>query len=73
MKFLTFMCSPIGRGIRLLIGALLITLGVVAGGALGWALGIFALLPISTGILGLCPINPLVGRPLRCGEECAVN
>jgi hypothetical protein len=73
MKFLTFMCSPVGRGIRLLLGAILIALAVNIGGTVAWALGGFALLPIATGILGLCPINPLVGRPLRCGAECNIS
>jgi hypothetical protein len=64
------MSTPVGRVIRVLMGAALIALGVVVGGAAGWALGIFAILPIATGVLGLCPINPLVGRPIRCDAAC---
>ncbi len=70
MRFLSFMSTPTGRAIRVLMGIALIAGGVALGGSAGWALGIFALLPIATGVLGLCPINPLVGRPIRCDAAC---
>lgn len=69
MRFLSFMNTPVGRGIRVAGGLLLIVVGVVIGGGVGTALAVFALLPIATGAFGVCPINPLVGQPMRA---CAV-
>lgn len=69
MRFLSYMNTRIGRGIRIVGGALLLIVGVLLGGAAGTALAAFALLPIATGVFGLCPINPLVGQPMRA---CAV-
>jgi len=69
MRFLSFMNTPTGRSIRIVGGIALIAGGVVIGGAPGTALAVFALLPIATGVFGLCPINPLVGQPMR---SCAV-
>jgi hypothetical protein len=70
MRFLSFMSTPVGRLIRVVMGVALIAAALAVGGTGGWALGIFAVLPIATGVLGLCPINPLVGRPIRCDEAC---
>jgi hypothetical protein len=38
---------------------------VVVGGPAGIALAVYSVLPVATGLLGVCPINPLVGQPLR--------
>lgn len=70
MKFLSFMSTPVGRAIRVLMGAVIIAVGLSIGGGLGLALTIFGFLPPITGIFGICPINPLVGRPIRCDEAC---
>lgn len=64
------MSTPVGRFLRVLMGVVIIAIGLSIGGAAGTALAIFGLLPPATGILGICPINPLVGRPLRCDEAC---
>ena len=69
MGFLSFMNTRVGRGIRIVGGLLLLIGGVLIGGAVGTALALFALLPIATGVFGLCPINPLFGQPMRA---CAV-
>ena len=69
MRFLSFMNTRVGRVIRIAGGLLLLIGGVLIGGAAGIALALFALLPIATGVFGLCPINPLVGQPMRA---CAV-
>ena len=65
MQFLTFMNTPIGRAIRIGGGLALLAVGIVIGDALGTALAVFAVLPIATGLFGVCPINPLFGQPLR--------
>ena len=69
MRFLSFMNTPAGRAIRIVGGVVLIVIGVAIGGVAGTALAVFALLPIATGVFGLCPINPLFGQPVRA---CAV-
>lgn len=70
MKFLSFMSTPVGRVIRVLMGAVIIALGLSIGGGFGLALTIFGFLPPITGVFGICPLNPLVGRPIRCDEAC---
>lgn len=70
MKFLSFMSTPVGRLLRVLMGVVIIAVGLSIGGGLGIGLAVFGILPPVTGILGICPINPLVGRPLRCDEAC---
>jgi hypothetical protein len=69
MAFLSFMNSPVGRVLRVVLGVVLMVVAVMSGGALGIALGLFALLPMATGAFGVCPVNPLVGQPMRA---CAV-
>jgi len=65
MRFLRFMSTPSGRIIRVVVGGALIGAGFVVGGPIGRGLGIFGLLPVATGATGICPLNPLVGSPLR--------
>ncbi len=69
MRFLSFMNTPTGRAIRVGGGVVLLVVGLVVGGWLGTALAVFSLAPIATGVFGVCPINPLVGQPMRA---CAV-
>ena len=64
------MSTPVGRVIRILMGAVIIAIGLNIDGGFGLALTIFGFLPPITGIFGICPINPLVGRPIRCDETC---
>jgi hypothetical protein len=69
MQFLSFMNTTPGRVIRIVGGLVVLAVGLVLGGWLGTALGVFSVLPIGTGVFGVCPINPLVGQPMRA---CAV-
>jgi hypothetical protein len=69
MQFLSFMNTPAGRAIRVVAGLLLVAAGLLVGGGFGLALAAFAVLPIATGVFGVCPVNPLVGQPMRA---CAV-
>jgi hypothetical protein len=50
-------------------GVALIAAGISIGGTLGLVLAAFALLPIATGVFGVCPINPLFGESMKA---CAV-
>lgn len=68
MRFLDFMSTVPGRAIRVLMGLALIAVGAAAGGT-WWALAGFGLLPLATGVFGLCPISPLFGRSCR-GNAC---
>jgi hypothetical protein len=69
MRFLSFMNTAVGRALRVVGGLALIVVGLLIGGVAGTVLAVFALAPIATGVFGLCPINPLVGQPMRA---CAV-
>jgi hypothetical protein len=73
MKFLSFMSTPVGRVLRVLMGVAIITIGLSLDSGLGTGLVIFGFLPPITGIFGLCPINPLVGRPIRCDAACRMD
>jgi glucose dehydrogenase len=64
MSFLMFMNTTVGRWIRVIGGVALIAVGLLVGGAVGTALALFALLPIATGVFGVCPINPLFGQSM---------
>jgi hypothetical protein len=70
MKFLSFMSTPVGRVLRVMMGAAIIAVGLSVHGGLGIAIVVFGFLPPLTGIFGICPLNPLVGRPIRCDEAC---
>lgn len=70
MKFLTYMSTPTGRVLRVLMGVAIFLIATQIEGAVGTGLKVFAFLPPITGILGICPFNPLIGRPIRCGEAC---
>ena len=63
------MNTPAGRVIRVGGGLVLLAAGLVLGGWLGTALAVFSVLPIATGVFGVCPINPLFGQSFRA---CAV-
>jgi Inner membrane protein YgaP-like, transmembrane domain len=69
MSFLSFMKRPVGRAIRVVLGLALIVLGLAIGGGLGLAIAAFAMLPITTGVFGVCPVNPLFGSSMR---SCAL-
>ena len=69
MQFLQFMNTPVGRWIRIVAGVALIAAGIAVGGTVGVVVAVVALLPIATGVFGVCPINPLFGQSMKA---CAV-
>ena len=69
MRFLSFMNTSTGRVIRVVGGLVVLAAGILLGGTVGVALAVFSVLPIATGVFGLCPVNPLFGQPMRA---CAV-
>jgi hypothetical protein len=69
MAFAMFMATPLGRGLRVVIGAVLIYLGLsVVQGVGGTALALFGILPLVTGLLNLCVLAKLLGAPFRGSE-----
>jgi hypothetical protein len=65
MSFLHFMNSKVGRGIRVAMGVALLAIGLAIGGGAGVGLAVFSVLPIATGLFGVCPVNPLFGQSMR--------
>ncbi|HZW90356.1 MAG TPA: YgaP-like transmembrane domain [Myxococcaceae bacterium] len=66
MAFAEFMGSPLGRGLRVVFGGLLIWVGLnVLGGTAGTVVALLGIVPIATGLLNICILGPLLGAPLR--------
>lgn len=63
--FVCFMGSAAGRLIRIVAGFGLIIWGLVGvGGNNGMILAAVGLLPVLTGVLNICVVAPLLGKPL---------
>jgi hypothetical protein len=71
VKFVRFMSTPAGRGIRVAMGVGLLAVGARVGGPAGWGLAAFALLPLVTGVGDICPICPLLGDAKRGEAGCS--
>jgi DUF2892 family protein len=66
MAFAEFMASPLGRGLRVVVGGVLIYVGLSrVQGTAGTAIALFGILPLTTGLLNLCLLAPLLGAPFR--------
>jgi len=66
MAFAEFMGSPLGRGLRVVFGGLLIYVGLnVIQGVAGTVIALLGIVPIATGLLNICILGPLLGAPLR--------
>ncbi len=66
MHFAEWMATPIGRGLRVVAGGVLIYVGLsVVQGVAGTILAVVGLLPIATGLLNICLIGPLLGAPMK--------
>lgn len=63
MSFARFMATPLGRGIRIAAGIVLIVAGLAIGSAGGVVLAIVGLLPLLAGALNFCAIAPLLKAP----------
>lgn len=60
-----FLAGPIGRLARIAIGAALVIIGVLTGGAAGIVIGLIGLLPIALGASNRCLISRLIGAPWK--------
>jgi hypothetical protein len=66
MAFAEFMATPLGRGLRVVFGGLLIYVGLnVLQGIAGTVVALLGIVPIATGLLNICLLGPLLGAPLR--------
>lgn len=70
MRFVKFMSTPAGRTIRVVMGLGLIAAGILIGGAGGWGLAVFGLLPLATGAADYCPICPMLNESGRVRAGC---
>ena len=65
MEIAMFMASPTGRVARIVAGVVLIVLGLMLGGAIGWLLAIIGLVPIAAGAGNVCLLAPILGAPFK--------
>jgi hypothetical protein len=63
MSFARFMASPLGRGIRVIAGAVMIVAGLVIGSTGGYVLAAVGVLPLLAGALNVCVIAPVLKAP----------
>jgi hypothetical protein len=72
MKFAEWMATPLGRGLRVAFGAVLIYVGLnVIQGTAGTVVALLGIVPIATGLLNICILGPLLGAPMRGGPGAA--
>lgn len=64
-QLISWMNGPLGRSVRMLAGAAMITGGVLLGGAGGTALAITGVIPLAAGASARCLIAPLFHQPAR--------
>jgi hypothetical protein len=64
MAFARFMASPFGRGLRVLLGAILIVGGYSMHDTGGLVLLVVGLIPLATGLFDWCLFAPLFGFPI---------
>jgi hypothetical protein len=66
MQLVKFMTSGMGRGVRVILGLAIISLGVlVVRGALGTIMALVGLIPLSGGVFDFCLIGSAMGYPLN--------
>lgn len=65
MAFAKFMAGPVGRGIRIVAGIVLMGWGFGQGTTLGTAAGVFGIVALAAGAMNWCLIGPLLGAPFK--------
>ncbi len=62
MKIVRLMTSPLGRGLRIVLGIVVIAAGLFAvGGTLGVIMALVGLVPMAGGVLDFCIISAVLG------------
>lgn len=64
MKFASFMSRPIGRVLRIVVGAALVGAGVVLGSVPGIVVGVVGAVVLAAGAFDWCLIAPLLRLPV---------
>jgi Protein of unknown function (DUF2892) len=65
MGFARFMAGPVGRGVRIVAGLLLMFWGFRQGTTVGTLVGAFGVVALAAGGFNWCLIAPLIGAPFR--------
>ena len=65
MQFARFMASPLGRGGRVVIGVIMIVIGLMLAGPVGWIVAIAGLLPLALGVGNMCIMAPILHVPFK--------
>ncbi len=65
MFIASFMATPAGRIARIVAGIILIALGLVIGGPVGWIVVVVGLVPIAAGAANVCLLAPVVHGPFK--------
>jgi len=69
MQLVKFMTSGMGRGARIVLGLIILSVGLwVVQGPLGMILAVFGLIPLSGGVFDFCLIGFALGYPLKGAE-----
>ncbi len=72
MGFAKFMSSGLGRGLRIVVGLVLIVIGLFSvGGTGGLVLAVVGAVPLLAGIVDVCLFAPLFGGPLKGADARA--
>lgn len=64
MKFASFMSRPVGRVLRIVVGAAIIVAGVFLGSIPGIVLGVVGAVVLAAGAFDWCLIAPLLRLPV---------
>lgn len=65
MGFAKFMAGPIGRGVRILAGVVLVALGLFSmTQPLGTIVAVVGVVFVLVGVFNVCLIAPIIGAPL---------
>lgn len=62
------MATSLGRGVRVVLGIVLILIGIAVGGSAGLLVGVVGLVPIAAGVANVCLIAPVIGAPFHGGS-----
>lgn len=74
MGFARFMASPAGRALRIIAGAALFIIGLVAvEGTVGIVLAAVGIVPLAAGLFNLCLFAPLFGGPLHGSDVAPIS
>jgi hypothetical protein len=65
MAFAKFMAGPVGRGVRVVAGLLLMFWGFRQGTTMGTIAGVFGVVALAAGAFNWCLIAPLIGAPFK--------